>query len=220
MIIFDDYEFVRLLMDGEAPHPCIYRNSVLRSCAKLIDRGDYEFNDILNKLNEVYPRFNVNDELLAQYVENRTLTPPYKPHLITFGLGELKAIHSLPRKSERKLYLCQLFAFKYFGVKRLRIAHREFKRMAGLNLNHYPISEMHMGHGISIRREDNHKGNIIIADYSTNKPYTYYYPTMRSGKSVFSFLYEGDSYMLPSSEFESNLSELWDKYREAEHKWL
>lgn len=215
MVIFDDYEYVKLLMAGKAPK-CIYRNNVLRSCARLIARGDYEPDDVRNALNE-YMSFDVTDEDLNEYVETRTILPPVSPHLVVFGLGEIKCVNMLPRKSDRKLYLYQLFCFKYFGVKKLRLAHREFKRLAGLDPNHFPTKNMHIGHGISIRREKNGK---ILKSYSTNKPYTYYYPTVKAGKPVFSYLYEGDCFMLPSVPFESNLSELWAKYLQAEKEWL
>lgn len=214
MIIFDDYTYVDLLVNGNAPK-CINRNTVLRSCARLIARGDYEFGEILDALHKYMP-FEVDENTLGEYVETRTLSAPFSPHIVSFGQGDLQCINNLPRNSDKKLYLYQMFAFKYFGVKRLRIAHREFKRMAGLGVTHYPISEMHLGHGISIIRE---KNGFKIADYSTNKPYTYYYPKVKSGKLAFTFLYEGDSFMLPSEPFESNLPELWIKYLEANDKY-
>lgn len=222
MIIFDDYEYVKLLMEGKAPK-CIYRNNVLRSCAKLIERGDYEYSEVMDALHK-YTKFDVDDELLSQYVEAKGKTAPIKPHLITFGLGEIRAVNNLRKKSEKKLYLYQLFIFKYFGTHRVRLSMREFKRLANLEPTHYKIEDMHLGHGITMRREKHYIGdptiNKVIADYSTNKPYTYYYPIAKPGKAVFSYLYEGDCFMLPSIPFESNLSELWAKYRQAVDEWL
>lgn len=217
MIIFDDYEFMKLIMSGEAP-VCQNRNNVLRTCAKMIDRGDYEFTDVLNQLTEHFPKFNVTDRLLGEYVENMTISPPVQPHVVVFGFGEVRSIANLPTKTEQKLYLYQLFLFKYFNTHRLRVSQREFKRLAGVAPQHYSLNDIHLGHGLTVRRET--KENRVLHDYNNNKPYLYYYPTRKPGKTVTSFLYEGDSFMLPSEPFESNLSELWDKYREAKDKYL
>lgn len=216
MVIFDDYEFVKLLIKGDIPKNCEYRNNVLRSCAKLIDRGDYKFSELLNVINE-HTKFDIDDDLLAEYVTAQKDYPPIKPHIMVFTEGEVKAIHSLRKKSDQKLYLAMIFAFKYFGTHRLRLAMREFKRMAGLSLSHYSIHDMQLGNGIVIRREKKFTKSLIT-DYSTNKPYTYYYPRFASGKDMFTFIYEGDCYMLPSAPWESNLSELWSKYKEAADK--
>lgn len=217
MIIFDDYEYMKLLMNGDAPK-CLNRNNVLRTCAKMIDRGDYEFIAVLNALNEYMPHFNVTDKLLGEYVETRAIAPPIKPHIVVYGASELRSIANLPKMSEQKLYLYQLFLFKYFNTHRLRVAQREIKRIAGLGVTHYSLNSVHLGHGIIVRRET--RESRVLKEYSTNKPYTYYYPTRKPGKNVFSYLYDGDCFMLPSEPFESNLSELWDKYREAKDKYL
>ena len=211
MIIFDDYEYVKLLMDGKAPK-CQYRNNVLRSCAKMIAVEEYEFADILDALHEYMP-FEVTGDDLAQYVADRTSTPPVRFHSVDFGLNELRNIYKLPRDSERKYYLAQLFCFKYFGTKRIRVSGREFKRIACMNPTHFSLNYLHMGRYITTRREDSH--NIVLTTYRNHKPYIYYYPKEKPGRTVFTYKYEGDCYMLPKEPWNSNTHELWELCEEA-----
>ena len=211
MIIFDDYEYVTMLMDGKAP-PCRYRNNVLRSCAKMVATEQYVAEDILNALHEYMP-FDVTEKDLFDYVQDRAQTPPVRFHEVNFGLNELRNIYKLPRRNERKYYLAQLFCFKYFGTKRLRLAGREFKRVAGLNPTHSPLTYLHMGRYITTRREDMY--GKVLNKYSNNKPYVYYYPKEKPGRTVFTYKYEGDCFMLPNIDWNSNMGQLWELCEEA-----
>ena len=106
MIIFDDAEFSARLIKGEIPK-CRYRNSVLRSCAKMVSVGAYGFDEMLEALMEYNPDFNIDDALFASYVTARGEDYQAKYHEVRFGINELKNIYKLPKKSERKYYLAQ-----------------------------------------------------------------------------------------------------------------
>lgn len=212
MIIFDDAEFSARLIKGEIPK-CRYRNSVLRSCAKMVSVGAYGFDEMLEALMEYNPDFNIDDALFASYVTARGEDYQAKYHEVRFGINELKNIYKLPKKSERKYYLAQLFCFKYFETHRIRLAGREFKRIAGICPDHHSLTDLHLGRGITVRRETTYK--YIKKNYRNEKPYTYYYPLEKMGKVVFTYRYEGDCFMLPAIEWNSNIKTLWELCEEA-----
>lgn len=213
MIIFDDAEYVDLLVRGEAPKHN-FRNNVLRSCAKMIHAGKHDIDEVYEAI-LAYTDYEIEKELLESYVSDRGDTRIYAPHEIGFGLNELKNIYKLRTKNERKYYLAQLFCFKYFESHRLRIAGREFKRIAGISLSHNSLTTTHLGRGISVRRETHTKK--VKREFTNEKPYYYYYPLEKIGRIVFTYKYEGDSFMLPSVEWNSNISELWKACEEASY---
>lgn len=216
MIIFDDREYVELLMAGEAPK-CIFQNTILRSCAKMISVGEYEFDDVFDALDE-YTDFNIDKEILERYIEQRAVNPPIRYHAVDFGYNELRNIYRLPRKSDRKFYLAQLFLFKYFETKRLRISGREFKRIAGIPETRYSLKTIKTGKYITTRREDLY--GYDLKNYTTNKPYTYYYLKGGKGQTVFTYKYEGDCFMLPKCEWNSNIAQLWELCEQAREECL
>ena len=219
MIIFDDLEYVKMIISRTAPD-CINRNSILRSCAKMINLGYYSYSEIYDAL-QAYPKLAVTDILLDEYLLNQADRIAYKPHKVSYGLSEIKNISKLPKKSERKYYLYQLFLFKYFNVHRLRVSQREVKRLAGLNPNHMPIDDTHLGRGITIRREkQTATGAKILKKWDNNKPYMYYYPKEHPGKHILEFTYAGDSFIQPNIPFNSNLPDLWTLYLAAEELYI
>lgn len=217
MIIFDDYEYVKLVLNHEAPD-CIHRNPILRSCAKMVNIGAFEHDAVFDAL-KAYPKMDdLTEELFDSYLTIYGDIAPYKPREVSFGLNEIKNVNKLPRKLEKKYYLYQLYLFKYFGVHRMRVAGRELKRLAGINPNHLPLDSIHLGRGITVRREK--LGTRVMSVYKNNKPYTYYYPKEQAGKTVFTFMYDGDCFMQPNVPYNSNSLELWDKFLEARDLYL
>lgn len=216
MIIFDDYEYVKLLMAGEAPK-CIFQNTILRSCAKMISVGEYTFDEVFDALGQ-YTDFNIDSEILERYIDQRTANPPVRFHTVEFGYNELRNIYKLPRRSDRRYYLAQIFTFKYFGTKRIRLSGREFKRIAGLSPTRFSLTTVKTGKYITTRREDllGHD----LRHYSTNKPYTYYYLRGGKGPTVFTYTYEGDCFMLPKCEWHSNIDQLWELCEQAREDCL
>ena len=220
MIIFDDFEYTKLILNGQAP-PCMNRNNIFRSCAKMVAIGEHPYDEVWNallKYAEANPRFIMTEQTFLDYIEEKKDYRPYKPHEVKFGVNEIRNVNKLPRKLEKKYYLYQLFLFKYYETHKMRVAGREIKRLAGINPNHLSMNELHLGRGITVRREK--YTSQVLTKYANNKPYTYYYPIDPAGKTAFTFTYEGDCFMLPNVEFNSNMGELWDKFLEAKKLYL
>lgn len=210
MIVFDDYGFVQLMMNGEAPKS-MFQNRVLTSCARLVKAEKYTFDEMLESINK-YMRFEVPADLFEEYCDTRTYIPPVTPHSVTFYDNEIKSISILPLINERKIYLTQLFLFKYFETKRLRVSHREVKKFAHINPNHHPLTELRIGRGIHMRRE---KYGHKLKEYGNHKPYMYYYPMAKPDVPVFQYMYKGDPVLLPSAPYTNNYDELWEQFLQA-----
>lgn len=210
MIIFDDLEFVKQLIEGQVPKTH-YRNNIFRTCARVVNNVAYSYEEVESA---IVKNTNFSLEYFGEYVESNLSRDMIKPHQVVFYEGEIKAIRRLHNNASKKIYLYLLFLFKYYNTKRIRVSVNEVKRLAGIrNQGRWSLNTVNMGDGIVARKEKVNT-NTLVKNPRNHKPYFYYYPKYAKGTRAFTFTYSGDSYMLPSKEFSSNSAELWEIYTE------